>query len=151
MIKQGGCEAGGGDSGSRTGKPQSRTTLQGGRFREDAWGGVCGGTTLTEGKRDSLGTSLLKTLGSTLSPLPLGEQHPFGHKDPTAIVAPGIWVGFEAKDRDSGEGAGAPPPAPDHGRASKGRAGGGPGWAKRPCPFTGRKLAHSSLAPLDFY
>lgn len=55
-------------------------------------GGVCGGTTLTEGKRDSLGTSLLKTLGSTLSPLSLGEQHPFGHKDPTAIVAPGIWV-----------------------------------------------------------
>lgn len=63
-----------------------------GSERMPGGGGVCGGTTLTEGKRDSLGTSLLKTLGSTLSPLSLGEQHPFGHKDPTAIVAPGIWV-----------------------------------------------------------
>lgn len=44
---------------------------------------------LIEGKRDSPGTSLLKTSGSTLTPLSLGEQHLFGHKDPAATIAPG--------------------------------------------------------------
>lgn len=53
-----------------------------------AWDTGC--VLLIEGKRDSPGTSLLKTLGSTLTPLSLGKQHLFGHKDPAATITPGV-------------------------------------------------------------